>query len=319
MIPSFVFKHRAWTAIKPWLQVLVIIGLLAVLPGLINEVATIMLNDETTAALQGPAMDVLEFTLQPMPETMTAEEEAALLAEADALSATFIEAGKAFLRDKGWILILTAGVELLLAPVFMAPLYGALLDVQRKKEISVPGALRYLARGPKMLLLILWMALRVVAWSLPGMALMIAAMFLPAGVGTAVMWVGCTVCVVLFVRAMLHYVLAPIVMMDKPELSLNGCIRASWEVMRTRKMEYFMLRVSFVGWHLLIQIISMLAVNPVMLAIVLTVTMMANLLLTIYVNGTVVVFWDAYGVQLQKKASADELDRTHDHPGEDLN
>lgn len=319
MIPSFVFKHRAWTAIKPWLQVLVIIGLLAVLPGLINEVATIMLNDETTAALQGPAMDVLEFTLQPMPETMTAEEEAALLAEADALSATFIEAGKAFMRDKGWILILTAGVELLLAPVFMAPLYGALLDVQRKKEISVPGALRYLTRGPKMLLLILWMALRVVAWSLPGMALMIAAMFLPAGVGTAVLWVGCAVCVALSVRAMLHYVLAPIVMMDKPGLSLNGCIRVSWEVMRTRKMEYFMLRVSFVGWHLLIQIISMLAVNPVMLAIVLTVTMMANLLLTIYVNGTVVVFWDAYGVQLQKKASADELDRTPDHPGEDLN
>lgn len=319
MIPSFVFKHRAWSAIKPWLQVLVIIGLLAVLPGLINEVATIMLNDETTAALQGPAMDVMEFTLQTMPETMTAEEEEALLAESEAVSQAFIDACVTFVKGKGWILLLTAGVELLLAPVFMAPLYGALLDVQRKKEISVPGALRYLIRGPKMLLLILWMALRVVAWALPGMALTFAAVFLPAGVSTVVMWLGYAACVALSVRAMLHYVLAPIVMMDKPELSLNGCIRASWEVMRTRKMEYFMLRVSFVGWHLLIQIISMLAVNPVMLAIVLTVTMMANLLLTIYVNGAVVVFWDAYGVQLQKKATPNELDRSPDHPGEDLN
>ena len=26
MIPSFVFKHRAWEAIKPWLQVLVVVG-----------------------------------------------------------------------------------------------------------------------------------------------------------------------------------------------------------------------------------------------------------------------------------------------------
>lgn len=319
MIPSFIFKRRAWTAIKPWMQVLVIIGLLAVLPGLINEVATIMLNDETTAALQNPAMDVLEFTLQPIPETLTAEERDALLAESEAVSMAFIEAGTAFLKDKGWILLLTAGVELLLGPVFMAPLYGALLDVQRKKEISVPGALRYLIRGPKMLLLILWMALRVTAWSLPGMVLTFAAMFLPTGVGTVVMWLGCAACVALSVRAMLHYVLAPVVLMDKPELSMNGCIRASWNVMRTRKMEYFMLRVSFVGWHLLIQIITMLAVNPVMMAIVLTVTMMANLLLTIYVNGTVVVFWDAYGVQLQKKADPTELERDPDRPGEDLN
>lgn len=319
MIPSFVFKRRAWAAIKPWMQVLVIIGLLAVLPGLINEVATILLNEETTAALQGPAMDVLEFTLLPLPETMTAEEEAAILAEADALSTAFREAGVAFLQDRGWILLVTFGVELLLAPVFMAPLYGALLDALRKKEITIPGALRYLRRGPKMLVLILWMALRVCVWSLPGMALMIAALFVPAGVGTALMWLGCAVTVVLGVRAMLHYVLAPIVLMDKPGLSHNGCIRASREVMRNRKMEYFMLRVSFVGWHLLISLISMLAVNAVMMAIVLTVTMMANLLLTIYVNGTVVVFWDAYGVQLQKKADPAELDRDPDHPGEDLN
>lgn len=319
MIPSFVFKRRAWTAIKPWMQVLVIIGLLAVLPGLINEVATIMLNDEMTAALQGPALDVMEFTMQPLPETMSDGEMDALLAESEAVSKAFIDAGVAFLKDKGWILLLTAGVELLLAPVFMAPLYGALLDVQRKKEISVPGALRYLRRGPKLLLLILWMALRVVAWSLPGMVLMIAAMFVPAAVGNVLMWAGCAALVALGLRAMLHYVLAPIVLMDKPELSLNGCIRASWSVMRTRKMEYFMLRVSFVGWHLLISVISMLAVNPVMMAIVLTVTMMANLLLTIYVNGTVVVFWDAYGVQLQKKADPTELERDPDHPGEDLN
>ena len=29
MIPNFIFKQRAWAAIKPWLQLLVVIGLLA--------------------------------------------------------------------------------------------------------------------------------------------------------------------------------------------------------------------------------------------------------------------------------------------------
>ena len=319
MIPSFVFKHRAWAAIKPWLQVLVIIGLLAVMPGLINDVAGQLMSEDVNAALGGPAQDMMNFSMQPMPETMTEEEEAALLAEAEALSTAFMDACKAFfLQGDGWILMATFAVEMLLTPVFMAPLYGALLDVQRKKEISIGGALADLRRGPKMLLLILWMALRVGVWTLPGLALMLAAFFVPL-LGDALLWVGFTVAMVMYIRAMLHYVLAPIVLMDRPELSLNGCIRASLEVMRHRKMEYFMLRVSFVGWHLLLNIVSMLAVNVVMMALVLTVRMAANLLLTIYINGTVVGFWDAYGVQLQKKADPTELDRSPDHPGEDLN
>lgn len=319
MIPSFVFRRRSWAAIKPWMQVLIVIGLLVVLPGLLSEVASTMLNDEMSDAILGPANALLEFFSQEVPESMTDEARNAMIAEGNARSEAFLSACAAFfLEGAGRILLILGAVDLLLTPVFLAPLYGALLDAHRKKELTIPGCLKYLRLGLKSLLLTLWMTLRAYAWMLPGMAVMMVGMFIPA-LSSLMMTVGFAATMVLGIRAMLHYILAPVVLVDRPELSLNGCIRESWQVMRTRKMEYFMLRISFIGWQLLLSLINMLAVNVVMMAIVLTLTMMGNLLLTIYMNGAVVAFWDAYGVQHERRDAQMEASCPGDMPGDDLN
>ncbi len=277
-----------------------------------------LLSDDMLKALEGPAMDVMEFYQQPIEESATEEDLLALLLELNTRSEAFMQAVSDFFREKGWILLLTAGLEMLLTPVFMAPLYGALLDAYRKKTLTIPGCLGYLRLGPKSLLLAVWMMLRVYAWMLPGMALAVVAAFIPA-LSSLLMMVGIVASVVLVIRALLHYGLAPIVLVDRPELSVNACIRESWQVMRTRKMEYFMLRISFVLWLLLVDLLMMLAVNPVMMAICLALTMMANLLLTIYINGSVVVFWDTHGVKRETNGMSAEMESHPDVPGDDLN
>lgn len=315
-IPSFVFRHRAWAVIKPWLQVLIVVGLLVVLPGLLSEAAGILLNDDMQTALTGPMNDYLEFMTQELPPDV---DEAQLIEQANALSEAFLQAvNDFFLYGPGRIILILGAVDLLLTPVFLAPLYGALLDAQRKKELTLGGCMQYLKLGLKSLLLMVWMSLRAWVWMLPGMAAMIASLFLPA-VSSLLMLGGFAASTVLGLRAMLHYILAPIVLVDKPELSLNGCIRESYRVMRNRKMEYFMLRISFIGWQLLLYLIGTIAVNQVMTAIALTLTMMGSLLLTIYINGASVVFWDAYGVpRVSGEAGAADAMRTEE-PGDDLN
>lgn len=322
MIPSFVFKHRAWAAIKPWLQVLVVVGLLVTLPGLLNETATLLLQDDMEQNVIHPAEDVLNYLVQPLPEGVTEENITpeqrqemvdGLQLQLDAFATSAVN----FMQEKGWILLTVGALELVLTPVFMAPLFGALLDAYRGKELTLPGALAKLRRGPKMLLLQLWTALRIWVWMLPGMAVMVAGSFLP-GIGQVLVFAGFTVSMVLCIRAVLHYALAPIALMDRPEMSVNGCIRASWQVMHTRKLEYFMLRISFVGWQLLVSLISMLAGNTVMTVICLTLTMAANMLLTLYINGSVVAFWDAYGVQ-HEHADPNAYDRQAPSQGDELN
>lgn len=316
MIPNFIFKQRAWAAIKPWLQLLVVIGLLAVLPGTLYDSAELVLADDMTSALEGPVYDLAEFSSREVPEDLSQEEAETLLAEFDTLMDNLTTAlENFFLRGKGWILLALGGASLLLTPMLMMPLYGALLDAYRKKELTAGGCLRRLRLAPRALLLTLWIALRVWVWMLPGMALMLLSVLVPA-LYTTLVGAGTVLSLVLGIRAGLHYILAPVVLADLPDTSINGCVRRSWQVMRTRKMQYFSLQVSFAIWHLLLYFVAGLAVNPVMTAISLTVMMMGNLLLTIYINGSVVVFWDTYGV---KKEPPKEMEVTPDEAGEDLN
>lgn len=317
MIPSFVFKRRAWMAIKPWMQVLVVIGLLVVLPGLANQVVVLLTKAAPEGYILEPAQELLTYASQPLPAEMTPEQEAEILQGAEEHMTAFVGAAERFLSEKGGVYFGMMAVEMILTPVFLAPLYGSLLDALRKKELTLAGALGHLRQGPKMLLLQIWTALRVFVWMLPGTVVMFAGAFVPLA-GTLLTWVGFIAGTVMGVRAALHYILAPVVLMDKPGESLNGCIRESWQIMRTRKMEYFMLQVSFVGWRLLLGLLEMLAVNPVTYIIVLTLTMMGSMLLTLYINGAVTAFWDAYGVRKEKVGSA-SFDPQAFMGGDDLN
>ena len=116
MIPSFVFKHRAWEAIKPWLQVLVVVGLLVSLPGLLNETATLLLQDDMETGVIHPAEDVLNYIAQPLPEgvteeSITPEQRQEMVDGLQLQLDAFATSATGFMREKGWMLLTAGALE----------------------------------------------------------------------------------------------------------------------------------------------------------------------------------------------------------------
>lgn len=264
------------------------------LPGLINTTATLLTKADPYEYIAGPLENLTELSeeIDPEAELLTPSQTSRM---ARGLQ-EYLEAFELWLQEKGAIFFGLLGMELLLTPVLMVPLYGALLDALRGRSVSIGGSLGKLRVGPKALVLFLWMMLRIYAWMLPGMAVMVIGVLLPQTM-TLMLLLGSGVTLVLGFRAALHYILAPIVMVDDPALSLNGCIRRSWEAMRTRKMEYFCLRISFVGWMLLSSLVTTMALGLLGSVLGMAVSMLGELLLSVYVNAAVVAFYDAYVVR----------------------
>jgi uncharacterized membrane protein len=136
------------------------------------------------------------------------------------------------------------------------------------------------------------MALRVCAWMLPGMAAMTIGVFISGSIGSLMISAGSIAALVLTIRALLHYCLAPVALAADPSRSPNACIRASWEVMRSRKMELFMLELSFCGWMLLLSLVSTMLGSFGALGT--TLTMVVSLALSIYMQGAQVCFYEVH-------------------------
>lgn len=257
---------------------------------------------DPAAYIEGPLSDIADLgaNIDPETERLTPAQASQVLRAME----EYLEAGKKWLQEKGVIFFGLLGMEMLLTPALMVPVYAALLWALRGQPVSIPAALGQLRLAPRAILLALWTMLRVYAWMLPGYALMIAALFVSEGLVAPLLIAGVIAALVLGLRALLHYILAPVVMVDQPTLSLNGCIRVSWQEMRHRKMEYFLLRVSFVGWMLLVSLLTSFALGLLGNVLGLAVSMLAELVLSVYINGAVVAFYDAYVVKREHEGGA---------------
>lgn len=315
-IPSFVFRRRAMAAIKPVMQVLIVVALLAMLPGIVSYTVTLRTKASPDNYLAKPLDNMMDFLQTVDPEATLTEQEA----QATQLLADYMAATQTFLQEKGALYFSMIALEMLLAPVMLVPLYGGLLNAVRKQEVSLPECFKRLRHGPKALLVYLWMMLRIAVWTLPGAVLMLAAGYMPLTTGMLTMLIGTVLSLVLGFRAALHYVLAPVVQVDQPSLSPNGCIRVSFQAMRTRKMEYFMLRISFALWMLLSSLITVMAISLFGGVIGMALSMMAELLLNVYVKAAVVCFYEAYVVKGEKSVDLQkELGMSFPDIGDDLN
>lgn len=287
-IPSFVFRSMAMKAIKPVMSVLIIAALLVTLPGLINLTVTTLTGATPDAYLADPLKAIDKFIADADPNLSEEDRKA----QEDALLDRFLSALKAFWNEKGIIVLAMTALELLLSPALSIVLTWSLLMAVRKKELTMASLLTPLRWCPKSLLVQIWMVLRICAWMLPGMAVMVIGIFIPSGFGAFLSSVGSIAAVVLTIRAALHYALAPIALAADPTRSPNACIRASWEVMRNRKMELFMLELSFWGWMLLLSLVSTMLGSFGALGTALT--MVVSLALSIYMQGAQVCFYEVH-------------------------
>lgn len=279
LIPSAIFRLRARAALQGKWSVAILVGLAAALPSLIAQTATLLLGSAPTALLES-LMNQLNAGAAVGPEQL-----GALVAQ---LTPT---AGD-------WLSL----VAMLLAPVLTLGLINYMLTILRGGA-DAPYTLVFSRLGCilKSIGLQLMIMLMVLLWMLPGLAvtwlpLLIAPVWrsMPLALAETIMYAGMIGAMVLGLRAAMHYSMAEFVLADEPHTGVRACIRRSVEIMHSRKMELFLLRISFVGYSLLISLATSLVSGLLGNVLGNTVSMAGQLLLNLYVFATLAVFYEAH-------------------------
>ncbi|MBQ8201354.1 MAG: DUF975 family protein [Clostridia bacterium] len=290
MIPSYVFRAKARQVIKPVMQILAVIALVAMLPGLISSTVSMITKSDPNDVF-APYISEMQTLLE---TGVTQEDQVRVLTE---LQTAF----DVYLQGKFPIFAGMSLLDFLLTPALSMGLYHALICALRKEEISMWMALPGMRRFFKAIVVHLVTILRCLLWMLPGMALSLAGVFVPDMGGIVMILAGWALAIVLGVRAVYSYSLAMFFLADHPETSSLACIRRSKEVMKGRRMEMFMLEISFLGWNLLIMLLQSMIIGMFGAVIGLTLGMFAALFLNVYMFGAKTAFYEAYAVHGVKR------------------
>ena len=298
MIPAFEFRRRAREAMKPVMSVLIMVMLVAMLPSLIGNTVTMITGSDPSQALA---------------DLYTEERITAMLdpdlAVSQAAMEEFLGGIKAFLLEKWPFIALTTAITLIFSPVLNLGQNHTLLKALRKEEISAGTVLARLPLFFRAIGLRLMTALRIFLWMLPGWAVSmvgaVALVFVPS-VGILLVFAATILMLVLMLRAMYSYRLAPYVMADAPDTGVGAAIRRSVQVMNGRRMELFSLEFSFFGWRLLLQMGQMLLLSMFGSVIGMTLGMFVSFFLQMYINMSEAAFYQEYAVGPAQAAAAEE-------------
>lgn len=276
-IPNADFRARAREALKPVLPIALLVSLCAELPSLISQVAATLTEQ--------PLMDAAyQYIAHPEME----------LSEVASLFTSAITP----VMEGAWVLALIA---FLLTPFLHLGRLNFTLRLLRGEEVDVKDVLSRSSLFFKAIGQTLLMIIKEILWGLPGVAvslLGVGYVFLnPTVQSLNVMagfyFVGTVLTMVLMLRAALHYVLAGLILADKPDTGVLASIRQSIAIMRHRKLLYVSLLVSFIGWMLAQYIAEMLltVLSPI---IGMTLGMALDLLLSVYIQTSCAAFYEAY-------------------------
>lgn len=288
MIPSFEFRRRAREAMRPVMSVLILVTLIAMLPSLISQTITLITDSDPSAAIM---------------ELYTEERITAMMNEdvevSNAAYQELLDGMRSFFQQKWPFLALTTAITLLISPVLTLGFNHTLLKTLRREEITATTVLARLPLFFKAIGLNLMVALRILAWMLPGLALAMVAgllmVFVPT-LGMLAMIASMGLYIVLMIRAMYSYRLATYVMADTPEIGVMAAIRRSRDVMKGRRMELFSLEISFIGWQLLLSFGQMMLLGMLGSVLGMALGMFISFLLQMYIYMAEAAFYQEYAV-----------------------
>ena len=310
-VPAIEFRRRARLAMKHAMSVLLVVALIATLPSLLGSVVTMITEATPTTvlnALTNRSMQLMEkYGLQSANVEEVLIDEAALQADIVVLMETYLQDMETFVHEKGPIMAATTLAVLVISPVLTLGFINALLHALRKQEFSFSIALSRMNCFFRVLGMQLLVMLKTFLWMLPGLAVMIASLFVPVEKMLAMLILGFLASVIPGIMATYRYAMSVYVMADAPETPVLACIRRSKEIMHRRKGELFFLELSFIGWSLLLSYVqSMLYGFGEIIGF--TLGMFASLFLTVYMNGAKAAFYQEYGVGPLEAAAPEMAD-----------
>ena len=211
-------------------------------------------------------------------------------------------------------------LAMLVTPCLSLGMYKWLMDLLHGEEQPVNAVFSRMRLFFKAIGLQLLIILKVLLWTLPGLAVMIIVMLPVLRAGTTqaqldamaqvqgMSFLPMLLMIVPGVIAALRYALSEYIMAEKPESKIRFCISHSKELMKDQKKNLFFLLTSFLLWYLLELLIASFLSGVLSLVF----QMFAGLVLSVYITCSISVFY----LRLEHAAETGESPEAEPAPDE---
>ena len=302
-IPSGYYRKKALAALKTHWQPALLVALIVNLPTLLMQGFSAFTNNDLLTRLES-------FVIASSRDgVLTAE---TLAGEMNAiLSSTFF-----------WVIRGLELLAMLVTPCLALGMYKWLMDLLHGQEQPVNAVFSRMRLFLKAIGLQLLIILKVILWTLPGLAVMIIVMLPVFRAGSSqaqldamsaiqgMSFLPMLLMIVPGVIAALRYALSEYIMAEKPESRIRFCVSRSKELMKDQKKNLFFLLTSFLLWYLLELVIASFLSGVLSLVF----QMLASLVLSVYITCSLCVFY----LRLEHAAETGENPQAEPAP-EELN
>ena len=286
MLFSAAFKAKARAALAQHWQTALLIALIVNLPSLLVQGIAAFTNNDLVTRLQDLLLKAYAS-------------EAAMSALPDAVRALFSETGI-------WVMIGLSVLAWLVTPALSMGMNHWALDRIRGEEEPVSTVFSRLRILPKSIALRLFIVLKIILWSLPGLAVSLLGMIplwnarekaaaeqaSAANLTRNLMYGGMLVMLVLGIMGYLYYAMADFILADEPGERVLSCARRSREMMKGRRGALISLLFSFILWYLLIFFAASVVESIAGSIASLMFQMLGTLFLSVYMLVTEGVFYE---------------------------
>lgn len=300
-IPSGYYRRKALAALKGHWQPALLVALIVNLPTMLMQGFSMFTGNDL--------MDRLGAFI------VSASRDGVLTQQTLLQEINTIVASTAF-----WLIRGLEILAMLVTPCLSLGMYKWLMDLLHGEEQPVNAVFSRLRLFLKAIGLQLLIILKVLLWTLPGLAVMIIVMLpvLQAGATQAQLdamtavqgmsFLPMLLMIVPGVIAALRYALSEYIMAEKPESKIRFCVSHSKELMKDQKKNLFFLLTSFLLWYLLELLIASFLSGVLSLVF----QMFAGLVLSVYVTCSISVFY----LRLEHAAETGESPEAEPAPDE---
>ena len=300
-IPSGYYRRKALAALKGHWQPALLVALIVNLPTMLMQGFSMFTGNDLMDRLGA-------FIVSASRDGVLTQQ--TLLQEIDT-----IVASTAF-----WLIRGLEILAMLITPCLSLGMYKWLMDLLHGQEQPVNAVFSRMRLFLKAIGLQLLIILKVILWTLPGLAVMIIVMLPVLRAGTTqaqldamaqvqgMSFLPMLLMIVPGVIAALRYALSEYIMAEKPESKIRFCVSHSKELMKDQKKNLFFLLTSFLLWYLLELLIASFLSGVLSLVF----QMFAGLVLSVYVTCSISVFY----LRLEHAAETGESPEAEPAPDE---
>ena len=300
-IPSGYYRKKALAALKGHWQPALLVALIVNLPTMLMQGFSMFTGNDL--------MDRLSAFI------VSASRDGVLTQQTLLQEINTIVASTAF-----WLIRGLEILAMLITPCLSLGMYKWLMDLLHGQEQPVNAVFSRMRLFLKAIGLQLLIILKVLLWTLPGLAVMFIVMLPVLRAGTTqaqldamtavqgMSFLPMLLMIVPGVIAALRYALSEYIMAEKPESKIRFCVSHSKELMKDQKKNLFFLLTSFLLWYLLELLIASFLSGVLSLVF----QMFAGLVLSVYVTCSISVFY----LRLEHAAETGESPEAEPAPDE---